>query len=147
MWGVDKMKLKSGACAVLAIGIAVVAFVAASAQDVHHHTGQVDAASRQFSPEATAFLVENEEAMERMMLDMHVAPTGDIDRDFVTMMIPHHQGAIDMARAVLRSSRNEAVRRLAQEIIVTQEDEIRAMRLAIGIHAMPAASPASGTTD
>ena len=81
------------------------------------------------------------------MLNMHVAPTGDIDKDFVTMMIPHHQVAIDMARAVLRSSRNEAVRRLAQEIIVTQEDEIRAMRLAIGIHAMPAASPVSGTTD
>ena len=138
MWGVDKMKLKSGACAVLAIGIASVAFIAASAQD---------AASQQFSSEATAFLVENEEAMERMMLNMHVAPTGDIDKDFVTMMIPHHQVAIDMARAVLRSSRNEAVRRLAQEIIVTQEDEIRAMRLAIGIHAMPAASPVSGTTD
>ena len=147
MWGVDKMKLKSGASAVLAICIASVAFVAASAQDVHHHAGMADATNQQFSPEATAFLVENEEAMARMMLDMHVAPTGDIDKDFVTMMIPHHQGAIDMARAVLRSSRNEAVRRLAQEIIVTQEDEIRAMRLAIGIHAMPAASPVSGTTD
>ena len=147
MWGVDKMKLKSGACAVLAIGIASVAFIAASAQDIHHHAGMGDAASQQFSSEATAFLVENEEAMEHMMLNMHVAPTGDIDKDFVTMMIPHHQVAIDMARAVLRSSRNEAVRRLAQEIIVTQEDEIRAMRLAIGIHAMPAASPVSGTTD
>lgn len=65
------------------------------------------------------------------MRDMDVKPTGDVDRDFVAMMIPHHQGAIDMARAVLRSSRNETVRRLAQEIIVTQQDEIRAMRLAI----------------
>lgn len=83
------------------------------------------------SPEAIEFLAENDAAMERMMQDMHVAPTGDVDRDFVSMMIPHHQGAIDMARAVLRSSHNEAIRRLAQEIIVTQEDEIRAMRLAI----------------
>lgn len=131
---------------VLAICIAAAAFVPASAQDTHHHPGAVSPSGTQFSPEAAAFLAENDEAMARMMADMHVAPTGDVDKDFVTMMIPHHQGAIDMARALLRSSRNEAVRRLAQEIIVTQEDEIRAMRLAIGIHAMPAASPASGPT-
>ncbi len=72
------------------------------------------------------------------MAAMHVPATGDVDRDFVAMMIPHHQGAIDMARAVLRSSRNQAVRRLAQEIIITQQDEIRAMQLAIGAPAAPA---------
>jgi hypothetical protein len=48
------------------------------------------------------------------------------------MMTPHHQGAIDMAQAVLRNGRNEQIRRLAQEIIVTQQQEIAAMRLAIG---------------
>ncbi len=80
--------------------------------------------------------------MERMMAATHVAPTGDVDKDFVTMMIPHRQGEFDTARAVLRSSRNEAVRRLAQEIIVTQEDEIRAMRRAIGIDATPPTSRA-----
>jgi uncharacterized protein (DUF305 family) len=47
------------------------------------------------------------------------------------MMIPHHQGAIDMAVDVLRYGRNEQVKRLAQEIIVTQQQEIAAMRLAI----------------
>jgi DUF305 family protein family protein len=50
----------------------------------------------------------------------------------VAMMAPHHQGAIDMAMAVLRYGRNEQIRRLAQEIIVTQQQEIAAMRLAVG---------------
>lgn len=136
------MKSARRAGAAFAIGIAAAALSPASAQDAHHHAGTADAPSTKFSPDAAAFLAENDVAMERMMAAMHVAPTGDIDKDFVTMMIPHHQGAIDMARAVLRSSRNVAVRRLAQEIIVTQEDEIRAMRLAIGIDATPAASRA-----
>ena len=48
------------------------------------------------------------------------------------MMVPHHQGAIDMALAVLRYGHNEQLRRMAQEIIVTQQQEIAAMRLALG---------------
>jgi len=78
------------------------------------------------------FLAENDAAMTRMMADMTVTPTGDVDRDFVAMMVPHHQGAIDMAQAVLRHGRNEQLRRLAQEIVVTQQQEIAAMRLAVG---------------
>ncbi len=79
------------------------------------------------------FLAENDAAMKTMMHDMAaVKPTGDVDRDFVDMMVPHHQGAIDMARAVLRYGRNEQLRRLAQEIIVTQQQEIATMRLAVG---------------
>jgi L-ascorbate metabolism protein UlaG (beta-lactamase superfamily) len=78
------------------------------------------------------FLAENNVAMKKMMNDMAVTPTGDVDADFVAMMVPHHQGAIDMAVAVLRHSRNPQIRRLAQEIIVTQQQEIAAMRLAVG---------------
>jgi uncharacterized protein (DUF305 family) len=78
------------------------------------------------------FLAENDVAMTRMMAAMEIKPTGDIDADFVAMMVPHHQGAIDMARAQLRYGHNEQLRRLAQEIIVTQQQEIVAMRLAIG---------------
>jgi len=56
--------------------------------------------------------------------------------------VPHHQGAIDMAQAVLRYGRNEQLRRLAQEIIVTQQQEIAAMRLAVGEELPPSvASP------
>jgi uncharacterized protein (DUF305 family) len=93
-------------------------------------------------PSEAPFLSENDAAMAKMMADMEVAPTGDIDRDFVAMMVPHHQGAIDMAKAVLRYGKNEQVRRLAQEIIVTQQQEIAAMRLAVDEPLPPsAASP------
>jgi uncharacterized protein (DUF305 family) len=78
------------------------------------------------------FLAENVTAMKKMMGDMAVKPTGDVDADFVAMMVPHHQGAIDMALAVLRHGGNPQIRRLAQEIIVTQQQEIAVMRLAVG---------------
>jgi hypothetical protein len=78
------------------------------------------------------FLTENDAAMSKMLTDMTVQPTGDVDHDFVEMMIPHHQGAIDMAQALLSHGHNEPLRRLAQEIIVTQQQEIAAMRLALG---------------
>src|SRR5262245_38772349 len=53
----------------------------------------------------TSFLVENDAAMRKMVHDMAVKPTGDVDADFVAMMVPHHQGAINMALAVLRHVR------------------------------------------
>lgn len=84
------------------------------------------------SAEESAFLKENDAAMTKMMNDMAAKPTGDIDRDFVAMMNPHHQGAIDMAVIELRYGKNEQLRRIAQEIIVDQMQEIAAMKLAIG---------------
>lgn len=71
-------------------------------------------------------------AMERMMASMQVPATRDIDGDFAAMMIPHHQGAIDMAIAELRYGTNPQLRRIAQEIVIDQQQEIAAMRLAIG---------------
>jgi uncharacterized protein (DUF305 family) len=82
--------------------------------------------------EEAPFLAEAGAAMTSMMKSMAVKPTGDVDADFVALMVPHHQGAIDMAMAVLRHGRNAQIRRLAQEIIVTQQQEIAAMRLAVG---------------
>ncbi len=78
------------------------------------------------------YVAENDTAMRTMMNDMAVKPTGDVDHDFVAMMVPHHQGAIAMALAVLHYGHNEQLKRLAQEIIVTQQQEIAAMRLAVG---------------
>jgi uncharacterized protein (DUF305 family) len=83
------------------------------------------------APEAP-YLAENVSAMTKMMIDMAIRPSGDIDADFVAMMVPHHQGAIEMAQAELRYGRNEPLRRMAQEIIVTQLQEITAMRLSLG---------------
>jgi uncharacterized protein (DUF305 family) len=87
------------------------------------------------------FLEENAAAMSRMMDGMAVKPTGDVDTDFAAVMIPHHQGAIDMAVAELRHGHNEKLRRIAQEIIVDQQQEIAAMHLALG-EPLPPSTPA-----
>lgn len=88
-----------------------------------------------------SFLKENDVAMAKMMSGMNVKPTGDVDLDFAATMIPHHQGAIDMALAELRYGSNEQLRRIAQEIIVSQQQEIAAMHLALG-QPLPSSSPA-----
>nr|WP_246669557.1 MULTISPECIES: DUF305 domain-containing protein [unclassified Bradyrhizobium] len=82
--------------------------------------------------EEQPFLSENVAAMNRMMADMTVKPTGDVDRDFVAMMVPHHQGAVDMAKAELKYGHNAQLRQLAQEIVAAQQKEIKAMRNAVG---------------
>jgi hypothetical protein len=96
------------------------------------------------SSEEAPFLLEDEAAMTKMIAAMAVKPSGDVDRDFVAMMVPHHQGAIDMARAILRYGHNEQLRRLAQEIIVTQQQEITAMRLAVGQPLLPSVPSPTG---
>ncbi|MBT2326581.1 DUF305 domain-containing protein [Variovorax paradoxus] len=83
-------------------------------------------------PGQSGFAAENDAAMTKMMTAMNIKPSGDVDRDFAEMMIPHHQGAIEMAQAELRHGTNEQLRRIAQEIIVEQQQEIAAMRLALG---------------
>ena len=85
------------------------------------------------------FKAENTAAMSKMMAGMAIKYSDDIDRDFASLMIPHHQGAIEMAEAELRHGHNEQLRRIAQEIIVDQQQEIAAMRLALG-DALPASS-------
>jgi uncharacterized protein (DUF305 family) len=68
-------------------------------------------------------------SMAKMNHDMSTAPmTGDADRDFVAMMIPHHQGAIDMAEFELRHGKDPAIRRLATDIVAAQKQEIAVMR-------------------
>jgi uncharacterized protein (DUF305 family) len=79
-----------------------------------------------------AFLAENRPMMDRMMAGMAITSSHDADRDFAAMMIPHHQGAIDMAVLELKYGKNDRLRRIAQEIIVEQQQEIIAMRIALG---------------
>jgi len=67
--------------------------------------------------------------MERMQRDMSAAPmTGDTDRDFVAMMIPHHQGAVDMAKVELRYGKDAMLRKLAKNIIASQDKQIIQMK-------------------
>jgi Domain of unknown function (DUF305) len=104
-----------------------------SPQSLADYISAICAKSFGSAPAAEApYLAESVSAMTTMMIDMGIRPSGDVDTDFVAMMVPHHQGAIDMALAVLRHSRNPQIRRLAQEIIVTQQQEIAVMRLAVG---------------
>jgi hypothetical protein len=112
----------------------------AFAQEAHPH------AQNAVGADESAFLAENDAAMTKMMNDMAAKPSGDIDRDFVAMMAPHHQGAIDMAVIELRYGRNEQLRRIAQEIIVSQLQEIAAMKLAIGEQVL-ASAPAPTQPD
>ena len=75
------------------------------------------------------------EAMSAMPRAMHQPEyTADPDRVFVTMMIPHHQGAIDMAKAVLLYGKDPQLRRLAQEIITDQHSEVQLMQLWLRPH-------------
>lgn len=73
-----------------------------------------------------------DDAMARMHADMAMRYSGNPDRDFARMMIPHHQGAIDMAKIELQHGTDERLRRLAQGIIVEQQQEILTMQLILG---------------
>ena len=77
--------------------------------------------------------------MARMHRAMAASPTADPDRDFAAMMIPHHQGAVEMAEAELRFGKDERLRRLAQGIIVEQRQEIAVMRQVLDT--LPPAAP------
>jgi uncharacterized protein (DUF305 family) len=77
-------------------------------------------------------------SMQKMHAAMASAePSGDFDVDFVRLMLPHHQAAIDMAKTQLMYGKDPQMRRLAQEIITDQQSEIDVMRLWLKQHAKP----------
>jgi len=100
----------------------------------------------------SGFSAEMHTAMTKMSRDMETAPmTGDPDKDFLAMMIPHHEGAVEMARLVLLHGRDPLVRNLAEEIIAAQQAEITTMRqrleiLKTGRDMTPGGFPALGGT-
>jgi uncharacterized protein (DUF305 family) len=74
------------------------------------------------------------EAHRQIMSDMSVKMTGNADRDFAMMMIPHHQGAIDMVRAELQHGDNPELKRMAQKIIDDQRKEIAELKAWLAKH-------------
>lgn len=77
-------------------------------------------------------------AMERMMAAIHTASSGDPDQDFLAMMVPHHEGAIEMARLLLLHGRDPLTRQMAEEILAGQTTEIAAMRARLAVLRAPA---------
>jgi uncharacterized protein (DUF305 family) len=76
------------------------------------------------------FMERMHASMVQMNRGMKAAPmNGNADHDFAAMMIPHHEGAIEMAKAELLYGKDPTMRRLAQEILVDQKSEIDAMNL------------------
>jgi uncharacterized protein (DUF305 family) len=109
----------------LALTLCIAAGGAAHAQNHRHGDAPSDVTG---SADAT-FASQMMQAMDRMDAGMMAAkPTGEPDRDFAAMMIPHHQGAVDMAKVELIYGRDPVLRRLAQAIIVEQQQEIELMR-------------------
>ena len=135
------MRRKLGGVVLLVMGLA------GSAGAQHGHGGPPPA-----GPGPTGFEAAMHAAMADMMKAMEAAPmTGDPDKDFMAMMIPHHEGAVEMARLVLVHGHDPLVRKLAEEIIAGQQAEIAAMqqRLAIlraGRDPDPGGFPALGGT-
>jgi len=115
----------------LAIGFTAATAFLASARDSPPSRPDICTTTDSGVSDEAPFLAENESAMNKMMSDMAVKPTGDVDVDFVAMMVPHHQGAVDLAQAELKYGHNERLRRLAQQIIANRQSEITVMRLAV----------------
>ncbi len=115
------------ALVILALSIAG---IAAGPPEMSHDMGGGTPVSRELGISTVRpFADLMADAMAAMDRDMRKAPmTGDPDHDFAAMMIPHHQGAIDMAKAELLYGKSPVLRRLAQEILVTQASEIVVMQ-------------------
>jgi uncharacterized protein (DUF305 family) len=112
----------STAC--LAIAFSGLALPAFAQQKMDHAGHSAPATSKSTSPSTKAFQASD----ERMMKDMAAPYTGDADRDFVTHMIPHHQGAVAMAEVLLKYGKDPELRKMAQEIVAAQEKEISFMK-------------------
>lgn len=136
MSSISRMSVGSHLAAIAVGAFAATAYLSvnsASPQSLADYISAICTKSFGSAPAAEApYLAENVSAMTKMVVDMGIKPSGDVDTDFVAMMVPHHRGAIEMAQSELRYGRNEPLRRMAQEIIVTQLQEITAMRLSLG---------------
>ena len=112
------------AAATLAIGGLAMAQMAPHAG----HAGMPGMSMMQAPADATPATRAYIAVMNRMHDGMMMTYSGNADRDFAAGMIPHHQGAIDMAKIVLAHGKDPAIRKLAEDVIAAQDSEIAMMR-------------------
>jgi uncharacterized protein (DUF305 family) len=123
----------------LAAGLLCLGFLAATpaiAEDMDmksmdHMNMDMGATSAESAPSSKAF----EESMQKMHKGMMMSYTGNTDVDFVKGMIPHHQGAVDMANVELQYGKDPELRKLAEDIVKAQESEIAFMNAWLAKHA------------
>lgn len=124
---------------VLVLGLCACLMLAGAASHAqtsgHRHGAPAPAPAPFVASTAKPFAQLMDDAMAVMDYGMRAAPmNGEPDHDFITMMIPHHQGAVDMAKALLLRTRDPELRNLAQGIITEQQNEIRLMQSWLARH-------------
>jgi uncharacterized protein (DUF305 family) len=146
-----KTTIRTAACVASGLWLGLGLIIAgAHAQDMqpmsamqgmqHHHS---DAAANTKTPKPPVFIATTAKPFPALMNDamavmddgMQRAPmNGKAEHDFITMMMPHHQGAIDMAKGMLLYTKDPEIRNLALGIITDQENEIRVMQAWLAHH-------------
>ncbi len=133
-----KRSTAKGGLAAVALMAAALAAGPVAAQDSQGGTpgmkGMEMAPAAKAGPETPADR-DFAKASAAMMKNMDVKPSGNPDKDFADMMLPHHQGAIDMAKVELQYGKDPMLRKLAADIVKAQETEISEMRAWLGKHA------------
>jgi uncharacterized protein (DUF305 family) len=138
-----------GTIPALLLALLLSAVIAPQSAVAQHDSHQ--AAATNDSPKDEEFARALTAGMDKMHREMATSRTGNPDVDFLASMIPHHAGAVEMARLVLIHGRDPLVRRLAEEIIASQQTEIAAMQARLDIlrqgpDSSPDRYPALGST-
>jgi uncharacterized protein (DUF305 family) len=127
----DAMKSQLKLLTALTIACAAISTVSAQTAAPSHDAMAGMSDSGKDAPSTAAFRTADQSMMSGMS---NIQYTGDADRDFVAHMIPHHEGAVEMAKVELKYGKDAKLRKLAKDIIAAQEKEIAFMKQWLAAH-------------